>query len=402
MDSIILTDKQLEGLNIAVSRYKAGTKYTVISGYAGTGKSTLVKFIISALKDEGIDPEEDVVYTSFTGKATQVLQKKGNANVSTLHRLLYDYFPRSNGTFFRRPVDAIPYKIVVVDECSMVPKDLLQQLLKYPVHILCLGDPGQLPPINKDDDNHLLDNPDIFLDEIMRQAEESEIIKLTMNIRAGKPLNHFVGKEVQILDSDELTTGMLMWADQIICSTNATRVALNKQMRDLLGREGGPQDGDKVICLRNYWEEVSEEQSPLVNGTIGYLENSFPSFQKIPLYITGGRISQIDTIIGNFNADDGVNHFKNLMMDKKMILEGEPTLNFKESFKLGKNKKYANVQPRSFTYAYAITGWKAQGSEWDNVLVIEEGFPYDKEEHIKWLYTACTRAAKKLVIIRKG
>ena len=397
-----LTRKQEEGLKIAVERYKHRELYTVISGFAGSGKSTLIKFIIAALAEDGIDPEKDVVYTSFTGKATQVLQKKGNKNVSTLHKLLYEYFPRSNGTFFRKPVGEIPYKIVIVDECSMVPKDLLQQLKKYPVHILCLGDPGQLPPINKEDDNHLLDTPDIFLDEIMRQEEQSEIIKLTMDVRAGKPLNHYVGTEVQILDADELSTGMLQWADQVICATNATRVALNKQMRDLLERGDQPEDGDKVICLRNYWEVISDDESPLVNGTIGTLENCFSSFQKIPSYVTNGRISQIDTVMGNFNSDDGITKFNNLIMDKKMILEGEPTLNFRENFKLSKNIKFAGKIPLSFTYGYAITCHKAQGSEWDNVLVIEEGFPFDKEEHKKWLYTAATRAAKKLVIIRKG
>lgn len=263
------------------------------------------------------------------------------------------------------------------------------------------GDPGQLPPIDKNDDNHLLDTPHIFLDEIMRQEEQSEIIKLTMNIRAGKPLNKFIGKEVQILDKEDLTTGMLMWADQVICATNATRVALNKQMRDLLGRGNSPEDGDKVICLRNYWDVWAEDGSPLVNGTIGFLNNSFNSFLKIPLYITGGRLSQINTVIANFKSDDGVTNFSNLSMDKKMILEGEPTLNWKENFKLSKNKKYINSIPLSFTYGYAITCWKAQGSEWDNVLVIEEGFPYDNKEHQKFLYTAATRAAKKLVIIRK-
>ena len=396
-----LSDKQLKGLELAVARYKAKEKTTIISGYAGTGKSTLVKFIIAALADEGIDPDKDVVYTSFTGKATQVLQKKGNKNVSTLHKLLYEYFPRSDGTFYRRPVPSINYKIVVVDECSMVPKELLKQLSKYKVHIICLGDPGQLPPINKDEDNHLLDIPHVFLDEIMRQEDQSEIIKLTMDIRAGKPLNHFIGKEVQILDADELTTGMLQWADQIICSTNATRVALNKQMRDLLGRGENPEDGDKVICLRNYWDVLSQDESPLVNGTIGYLKNSFNSFLKIPAYITGGRLNKIDTIMATFESDDDVTVFENLSMDKKMILEGEPTLNFKENFKLSKNQKYVNSIPLSFTYGYAITCHKSQGSEWDNVLVIEEGFPFNKEEHIKWLYTACTRAAKKLVITEK-
>ena len=190
-----LNDKQKQGLQIAVDRYNDGSKYTVISGYAGTGKSTLVKFIISALPD--IDPELDVVYTSFTGKATQVLQKKGNKNVSTLHKLLFESIPRPDGTFFRKPVEVVPYKVVIVDEVSMVPKDLLQRLASYPVHIICLGDPGQLPPVDKSEDNHLLDNPHIFLDEIMRQEAESEIIKLTMDIRDGKPLNHYVGQQVQ-------------------------------------------------------------------------------------------------------------------------------------------------------------------------------------------------------------
>lgn len=71
-----LNEKQLQGLDLAVARYRAGEKCTIIAGYAGTGKSTLVKFIIAALEDYGINPDEDVVYTSFTGKATQVLQKR--------------------------------------------------------------------------------------------------------------------------------------------------------------------------------------------------------------------------------------------------------------------------------------------------------------------------------------
>lgn len=205
-----LNKKQKEGLELAVTRYINKEKITVIAGYAGTGKSTLVKFIISALAKYDVDSEKDVVYTSFTGKATQVLQKKGNKNVKTLHKLLYDFYPRSNGTFFKKPVDYISYKIVIVDECSMVPKELFNQLLKYPVHIICLGDPGQLPPVDKSDDNELLANPHIFLDEIMRQEEQSEIIQLTMKIRAGEELKTFKGKEVQILEYKDLTSGMLL------------------------------------------------------------------------------------------------------------------------------------------------------------------------------------------------
>ncbi len=395
-----LTDKQKQGLEIAVSRYKDRQRYTVISGFAGTGKSTLVKFIIAALSD--INPEKDVVYTSFTGKATQVLQKKGNKNVSTLHKLLYESIPRADGTFWRKPVDCIPYKVVVVDECSMVPKELFQQLAKYPVYVLCLGDPGQLPPIRKDEDNHLLDNPHIFLDEIMRQEEDSEIIKLTMDIRAGFPLTEYKGKEVQILNKSELTTGMLMWADQIICATNATRIALNNQMRDLLGREGDPQDGDKVICLKNNWDIYSDDGDPLVNGTIGYLKNPFNTYLQIPAKLSSDKKpKKLDLIISEFISDANANYGE-ITMDKKLILTGEPGLDWKTSYNMNRTINYKNSVPDQFTYGYAITGWKAQGSEWDNVLVIEESFPYNPEEHRKFLYTCATRAIKRLVIIKNN
>ena len=394
-----LNDKQKQGLDIAVDRYTRKERYTVISGYAGTGKSTLVKFIVAALPN--IDPDEDVIYTSFTGKATQVLQKKGNRNVSTLHKLLFESIPKPDGTFFRKPVDFIPYKIVIVDECSMVPKDLLQRLIRYNVHIICLGDPGQLPPINKNEDNHLLDHPHIFLDEIMRQEENSEIINLTMDIRAGKSLTRYQGKEVQILNKEELTTGMLLWADQIICSTNATRVALNNQMRDLLGRSGGPQDGDKVICLKNNWDIYSVNNNPLVNGTIGYLKDSFSTYINLPRQITSdGQPKKLDILTANFISDTDED-YGILNMDKQLILTGEPGLDWKTSYKMGRNWRFQDKIPDQFTYGYAITCHKSQGSEWDNVLVIEEGFPFDKEEHKQWLYTAATRAAKKLVIIKK-
>ena len=394
-----LNDKQKQGLDIAVDRYKRKERYTVISGYAGTGKSTLVKFIVAALPN--INPDEDVIYTSFTGKATQVLQKKGNKNVSTLHKLLFESIPKPDGTFFRKPVEFIPYKIVIVDECSMVPKELLQRLIKYNVHIICLGDPGQLPPINKNEDNHLLDHPHIFLDEIMRQEAESEIINLTMDIRAGKPLTRYQGKEVQVLNKDELTTGMLLWADQIICAKNETRIALNNQMRDLLGRSGGPQDGDKVICLKNNWDIYSVNDNPLVNGTIGYLKDSFSTYINLPRQITSdGQPKRLDILTANFISDTEED-YGILNMDKQLITTGVPGLDWKTSYKMGRNWRFQDKIPDQFTYGYAITCHKSQGSEWDNVLVIEEGFPFEKEEHKQWLYTAATRAAKKLVIIKK-
>ena len=391
---MILTAKQEQGLRIAVQRFKEKQKYTVIGGYAGAGKSTLVRFIIEALDVE----EENVCYATFTGKAAQVLLKKGNKNVRTLHKLLYRSFPCPDGTFMRIPVEMIPYDVIVVDEVSMAPKTLMNLLFKYNVHVICLGDPFQLPPVDKDEDNHLLDHPHIFLDEIMRQAQESEIIRLTMDIRAGKSLSLTQGDEVIVIPESELNTGMLQWADQVICATNATRVGLNNQMRAMTGKSGNPKDGDKVICLFNEWDIIGDNDDPLINGTIGTINNSFSTFFQLPRYVGG---QQLEVLVANFESDNGA-LFEKLEMDKLMFQTGEYTLDWKTSYKLGKNPKTKHLLPLKFTYGYAITCHKSQGSEWDKVLVVEEKFPFDKEEHARWLYTAATRASEKLVIRMKG
>jgi exodeoxyribonuclease-5 len=206
---MILTKKQEEGLDIAVARYKRKESYTCIAGYAGTGKSTLVKFIVSALD---IDPDL-VCYVAFTGKAALVLKEKGCPNAMTAHKLLYQSYPRNDGTFWhkqKRPLDKA-YKLIIVDEVSMLPKDMWELLLSHNIHVIALGDPGQLPPIG--DDNGVLANPHIFLDEIMRQAQESEIIRLTMDIREGKPLELYKGKEVQVIDKKDFEDGIYLWAD---------------------------------------------------------------------------------------------------------------------------------------------------------------------------------------------
>ena len=394
-----LNEKQKNGLTLALQRYKNKEKYTVIAGYAGAGKSTLVRFIIEELKTYGVK-ETDVCFACFTGKAAQVLLKKGNKNVITLHKLLYKSIPKESGGFVRIPNPSIPYKIVVVDEVSMAPKTLMDLLFKHNVYVICLGDPFQLPPVDKKEDNHLLDTPHIFLDEIMRQAQESEIIQLSMAIRENRPIEVFQGKEVQILNKEELNTGMLTWADQILVATNATRVSINTQMRKLLNFGEKPQDGDKIICLRNYWDCFSDNEEPLVNGTIGILKDSFLTKRYLPSIVksTDG-LSHIDLIVGDFISDSGM-YFHSLEMDKKMIDTGEFSLDWKTVYQLNRNPRTRDIPPLEFTYGYAITCHKAQGSEWDKVLVIEEKFPFDKIEHARWLYTAVTRASDKLVLLR--
>ena len=391
-----LTQKQEEGLRIAVQRHRNGEKYTTIAGYAGTGKSTLVRFIISALNVD----ESKVAYATYTGKAAEVLRKKGNPNAMTLHKLLYDSIPREGGGFIRIPKKMLEYKIIVVDEVSMVPKSMIDMLLAHRVYILFLGDPFQLPQIDKNEGHDLLDKPHIFLDEVMRQAAESEIIQLTMKIRNGEEIDFSKGKEVIVIPRASLVTGHLTWADQIITATNNSRIIFNNQMRQLLGYSGLPQDGERMICLRNYWDDISEDgSSSLVNGTTGIIKNPFESFRVAPHYVKM-KNHRMDIIQCDFISDDG-KVFNSVEMDKKMITDGEFSLDWRESYALGKLKnRIGDIIPREFTFGYAITCHKSQGSEWDKVLVIEERFPFDKTEHARWLYTACTRDASRLVLVR--
>ena len=390
-----LTKKQEEGLKIAVARHKSHEKYTVISGYAGTGKSTLVRFIIDALDVD----ENKVAYATYTGKAAEVLRKKGNPNAMTLHKLLYDSIPRQGGGFIRIPKKQLDYSIVVVDEVSMVPKTMVDMLLAHRIYILFLGDPFQLPQIDKKETHTLLDKPHIFLDQVMRQAAESEIIQLTMKIRNGEGISFMHGKEVIVAPKAELVTGHLTWADIIICATNKTRHNMNRQKRELLGYSGVLQTGERIIVKRNYWEDCDEDGNALVNGTVGTVANPYESFVRIPSYVKNDRRDL--PLIGCIFTPDGGKSFDTFEIDKDYLLKEEPCVDWRVSYQLGKLKpKIGDILPKQATYGYALTCHAAQGSEFDKVLVIEESFPFDKTEHARWLYTAISRSAEKCVLIK--
>lgn len=390
---VILTNKQEQGLKIAVERYKAHEPWTCIAGYAGTGKSTLVKFIIAALN---VAPE-NVAYITFTGKAASVLRHKGCPNAMTAHKLLYYSKRLPNGKFVFTPRTSLEgdYKVIVVDEISMLPKDLWELLLRHRVYIIACGDPFQLPPINKNADNHVLDTPHIFLDEIMRQAEESEIIRLTMNIREGKPIQYQRGSEVQVVSPDDVVSGMYDWADQIICATNKKRLDINTYMRAAAGRGELPEDGDKIIACRNCWDIIDTTgENALVNGTIGYLDGIVFGTQEYPIY----GFPTVPVIRTGLRTDDG--GFDEIMLDQQALMTGKKFLTPEQEYQIYRRASLKGLEPIEFNYGYAITCHRAQGSEWEKVLVFEESFPFDKEEHARWLYTACTRPSEKLVLVR--
>ena len=388
-----LSNRQEAGLKIAVARYHAHEPWTCIGGYAGTGKSTLVKFIIAAL---GLGAD-DVAYVTFTGKAASVLRHKGCPNAMTAHKLLYYSKRMPSGKFVFSPRKTLEgnFSLIVVDEISMLPNDLWELLLSHKKHVIALGDPFQIPPIDKKADNHVLDNPHIFLDEIMRQAQESEIIRLTMDIRDYKAPQYAKGNEVQVLQPSEVVDGMYNWADQIICATNKKRHEINNYMRQAAGRGEEPELGDKIICCRNCWDVLDlSGDNALVNGTIGTLGDFNYAIQQFPIY----NFPQVPILQSQILTNDGI--FDDVVIDYQALKEGKPFLTSEQSYQIYRRSDLKNLEPVEFNYGYAITGHRAQGSEWDKVLVFEERFPFDKEEHARWLYTACTRSASKLVLVR--
>lgn len=283
----------------------------------------------------------------------------------------------------------------------MVPKEMWERLLQHRIYILATGDPMQLPPIDKNADNHVLDEPHVFLDEIMRQAQDSEIIRLSMHVREGKPLNTFQCKneQVQIIHRNEILSGMYEWADQIICATNDTRTFINNLVRDYKGFDADkPCIGDKIIGLHNDWNTASVRGDwALTNGTVGTITEYDVENYKIPFQF-GLDIRNIDVASVDFSLDDG-DSFENIAIDYQGLRTGKMTLDNAMRYRLNQGKFFPI--PRDFTYAYAITCWKAQGSEYDNVMLIEEGHPYNKLEHIKYLYTGITRAKEKLILVVK-
>ena len=324
-------------------------------------------------------------FVTYTGKASLVLQNKG-LPATTIHRLIYDAFKnKRTGKFhFRKKETLHPsIKLLVVDEVSMVPANLLRDLMSFEIPIVALGDPGQLEPIGED--NGLLKKPDFFLDEIHRQAEDNSIIRLSMMVRQGKPLSLISDDpNVKVVSRADVSVPMMQWADQILCGKNVTRRSINAEMRASMGFEGiYPNEGEKVICLRNYWDTLNDDGDPLINGTIGVVINVVK-----PKYEDAQNILMEEVNLSVF-ADYAPTPWEFIQTDSNIFKGFAP---------------FAQQRPGSsrifheFDYGYAITTHKAQGSEFDKVLVFEERL--GGGSHARWLYTAVTRAAEQIVIVK--
>ncbi|WP_425648508.1 ATP-dependent DNA helicase [Agrobacterium radiobacter] len=375
---MLFSPQQDEALK-AVSRWlKEGrTPVFRLFGYAGTGKTTLAKHFA-----ENVDGE--VLFAAFTGKAAQVLRSRGATNARTIHSLIYR--PRGEETVedeetgktsiapmfsINRQSPLAKAALIIIDECSMVDEQLGKDLMSFGTPILVLGDPGQLPPVSGGG-FFTEQEPDYLLSEIYRQAKDNPIIHLAMDVREGREIMRGDYGSAQVISKSEVTQSLVLDADQVLVGTNRTRRRYNQRLRELKGFTADyPQSGDKLVCLRN------DPAKGLLNGSLWQVMSSSRETVKPGINL---MIRPEDD-----DMDRGAAKIKLL----KAAFEDVET-----EIPWSTRKRYDE-----FDFGYALTVHKAQGSQWNNVVLFDESYAF-RDSRERWLYTAITRAAETLTIVR--
>jgi exodeoxyribonuclease-5 len=333
-------------------------------GYAGTGKTTLAKKIAE-------DADGEVAFAAFTGKAALVLRSKGCKDARTIHSTIYKARDRDTeepSFVLNEDAAAARANLIIIDECSMVDADLGRDLLSFGKPVLVLGDPAQLPPI-KGGGFFTDADPDIMLTEVHRQAADNPIIRLSMQVREGHLLSPGAYGKSQIIRRSEVDAGLVTKADQVLVGMNKTRRSYNKRMRELFGyQDPFPEVGDKLVCLRN------DKTKGLLNGGL-WLVRTRTASRTRKLKLTA--VPDED--------------------QKRKPLR----LSILPEFFEGNEETLSMAQRRdsdAFDYGYALTVHKAQGSQWDNVVLFDESGAFP-EYRARWLYTGLTRAAETVTIV---
>jgi exodeoxyribonuclease-5 len=336
-------------------------------GFAGTGKTTLAQELASDVKGE-------VLFGAFTGKASLVLRKKGCIGASTLHSMIYKPVedPITGETEFKLNPDSpvATAAALFVDEVSMVGEDLGRDVASFGTKILVLGDPFQLPPISGEG-FFTAQEPDILLTEIHRQAQDNPIIRMSMDVREGRVLTPGRYGESRVLTRAELSTEDVLEADQVLVGRNRTRQTYNARIRQLKGLIGdGPVMGDRLVCLKN-------------NRTKGLLNGGLWE----PKRITHGGPPKVKMTVASLDDPESI-----IPVDVETPIE----------FFRGTEEELpwpAKKRADQFTFGWALTCHKSQGSQWDHVFINDESSVF-REHADKWLYTAITRAAERVTVLQ--
>lgn len=379
-------------------------------GFAGTGKTTLAKHV--AAQSDGL-----VLFGSYTGKAAHVMKRSGCPRAQTLHSLIY--LPREKSrahldalikkqvkaevdgdlaewerlriqveeehrrlkqpSFVLNEESELPYAdLLVIDECSMVGEDMACDLLSFGTKVLVLGDPAQLPPV-RGAGYFTEADPDVMLKEIHRQALDNPIIAMATEVREGRGLAYGEYGESQVLRVHEYEKDEIPIDVQIIVGRNKTRRRANLYARRLLlpgaDEEAIVVHGEKIVCLRN------DKEEGILNGQLFRVD-------MVDQVVTS---SDDEALLWVEQEDDGQEYELTVVLD---------ALKYAHDPELPEIDLWASRQRgAAFDYGYALTAHKAQGSQWSEVVVIDESRVF-RQHAQRWLYTALTRAEERVTVVR--
>lgn len=342
---------------------KAARQVFRLFGFAGTGKTTLALEIANAVG--GL-----VLFVAYTGKAALVLRKKGCEASSTIHSLIYRAEDGEDGgmVFKLNRSSAIrDAKLVIVDEGSMVDEDIGRDLLSFGKKVLVLGDPFQLKPV-RGSGYFTQAEPDVMLTDVERQAKENPIIYLSRAIRDGQGVKCGNYGETRVIRKRDVDRGEVLAADQILVGRNNTRRTYNSRVRVLRGfTEAIPLAGERLVCLRN------NNETGLLNGSLWDVVSAGETAK--------GRVDLVA------DSADGLD----IRAETKVPIE----------FFLGTEDRLSWEDLRGvdqFTYGYALTVHKAQGSQWPHVYLFDESRVF-RDQRWQHLYTGITRAERRATVV---
>lgn len=364
-----------------------------------------------------------IAFCAPTGKAAQVLRAKLIAAdtpfdfCGTIHSLIKKPLLNEAGEVVGwDSQDSLSYALIIVDEASMVSAELWADLRYYDVPILAVGDHGQLPPVGSG--LNLMADPMIKLETVHRQAADNPIIALATAVRMGKPLSTvpvdpqrlWYGQGRSALDSvvRMMTQGGFGLDKVILCHRNRTRVEINRDIRQLLGRtDPMPQIGDIVIGLKN---TKIDDHRRLWNGQRGLTVRTFEA-QPGEVWGPDGKVERTPDWKTGVEMRYGLEPDETLIVEANRLQFGRAdTFKSIEDFArearisaAAEKLKHIAQLGALMDYGFCCTTHKFQGSECDDVAVVMEKSIFRCEDPpdfaTRWGYTALTRAKHRLAVV---
>ena len=430
---------------------KEADRVFLLTGYAGTGKSTLIGGLVRTLDQF----KRSSVLMAPTGRAAKVISQYSNREAFTIHRKIY--IPRSQkggGIKFSLQANKHRNTLFIVDEASMVAdtntdskvfegQSLLDDLMTYVYsgpgcQLMFVGDLAQLPPVHLSISPAL--DPDVLriqfhksvsesaLTEVVRQREQGEIVSNATQIRqwiqqdTPEQLQFDLGRQEEVIrpfggqEVLEALEGAFSKdnIDQavVIVRSNKRANLYNQQIRQrILFRDEGLCVGDVLMVVKNnyFWLKPADSAGFIANGDVIEVLEIFEfvfihgfDFAKVRVRMLDypnqppfNTVLILDTI--NSEASSLTYEQSNALYQAVREDYKEITANYKKFLAIKKDPFFNALQVK---YSYAITCHKSQGGQWDRVFVEQ---PFLKEglnkEYLRWLYTAMTRAKNQLYLL---